>query len=125
MKWNDTTASKCRYGDIAGLIWGSWDILWEDSEEDYQGYADILAHKNGKYSFYEWSYGSCSGCDEWEGNNLSKKEIADEMVNTAMWFDDVQELKIWLGMLKSVATNTYYHRHDLIETLEKITGGNP
>ena len=39
MKWSDTTASKCRYGEIAGEIWGGWDVIWECSSDDYQGHA--------------------------------------------------------------------------------------
>jgi hypothetical protein len=35
MKWSETTSSKCRYGEVAGKIWGDWDIIWEDAEDDY------------------------------------------------------------------------------------------
>src|ERR1700739_419908 len=69
--WSETIASQCRYGDVAESIWGDWDIIWEDSEADYQGHASILARKNNRYSFYEWYYGSCSGCG---GGGGGKKE---------------------------------------------------
>lgn len=36
MKWEETIASQCRYGDIATRIWKDWNILWEDSTCDYQ-----------------------------------------------------------------------------------------
>jgi hypothetical protein len=99
MKYSETIASQCRYGDIAANIWGDWDILWESSEDDYQGYASILAKKDNKYCFYEWHYGSCSGCDTWEAEGFGDEDVEKEMRETAMWFDSKDELKIWLDML--------------------------
>lgn len=99
MKWNETTASECRYGEIAEKVWGDWEILWEDSEADYQGHASILAKKDNRYSFYEWWYGSCSGCDGWEADGSTDEQIEAEMCDTAMWFDSKKELKKWLDML--------------------------
>jgi hypothetical protein len=98
--WNETIASGCRYGKIAGRIWGDWEIIWEDSEADYQGHASILARKDGKYSFYEWWYGSCSGCDGWEAQNASDADIEKEMRETAIWFDNLDELRKWAEMLE-------------------------
>lgn len=100
MKWNETTASQCRYGDNAKEVFGSWEILWEDSENDYQGHATILGKKGGAYVFYEWHYGSCSGCDTWEDAGLSHEAIEKEMRDTAMWFDSKKELKEWLDKLE-------------------------
>ncbi|HSE02929.1 MAG TPA: hypothetical protein VLK35_02150 [Methylomirabilota bacterium] len=99
MNWHDTTSSQCRYGDIAGNIWGDWNILWEDAEADYQGHASFLAEKGGKYSFYEWWYGSCSGCDGWEADGASDEAIEAEMRSTAIWLDSKEELKRWAEML--------------------------
>jgi len=81
MKWCKTIANSCRYGDVASEIWGDWDIIWEDSENDYQGHASFIAEKNGKYCFYEWSYGSCSGCDTWEAAGLTDKQVEQEVNN--------------------------------------------
>ena len=61
MKWDLTVASHCRYGEEAQDLWGDWDIVWEDSEDNYQGHAKILATKDGRWAYYEWNYGSCSG----------------------------------------------------------------
>lgn len=100
MKWDKTIASQCRYGDIAEKVFGKWDIIWEDSEADYQGHATILGKKGRKYVFYEWWYGSCSGCDGWEADGKDDKAIEKEMKDTAMWFDGKKELKDWLDMLE-------------------------
>ena len=101
MKWSETTASECRYGEIAGRIWGDWDVLWERSEADYQGSAEFLALNDGKYCFYEWSYGSCSCCDTWESDNASDETIEQEMRSTAMWFSDRAAVECWIESLES------------------------
>jgi len=99
MKWNETIASECRYGDIAGTIWKDWEIVWEDSENDYQGHASFIATKDGKWSLYEWWYGSCSGCDGWEADGKNEEEIAADMRKDAMWFGNFTELFEWFGKL--------------------------
>jgi hypothetical protein len=100
MKWENTIASDCRYGEIAANIWGDWDIVWENSDADYQGHATILAEKDGAYCFYEWWYGSCSGCDDWEARDLTDAEIEAEMRERAAWLADRKALEKWLTMLE-------------------------
>jgi len=90
MKWSDTVASRCRWADAAIKNWGAWDIVWEDSESDYQGHAAILAAEpDGEHwEFYEWTYGSCSGCDSWEGTEYEDRDVlAAEMKKNAARFD--------------------------------------
>lgn len=99
MKWDKTTASKCRYGDVAGTIWGDWDILWEESESGYQGSARFFARNGDEVCYYEWDYGSCSGCDGWEAAGATDEKIADEMRRDAMWFKGVKDLESWAAML--------------------------
>jgi hypothetical protein len=79
MRWHDTIASKCRYGEIAERIFGNMEIIWESSYEDWQGSANILATNGINFYHYEWCYGSCSGCDDWEARSLSSEQIEDEM----------------------------------------------
>ena len=99
--WADTTASTCRYGEVAERVWGNWDVRWEDSEAGYQGHATILATKDGHWSFYEWWYGSCEGCDGWMADDRSDSDIEQEMRQTAMWFDDEAGLRAWLDLMES------------------------
>lgn len=64
--YEQTTAYKCRYGaEMAPLFEGA-SILWEDSEDDYQGHVEVLALRDQTLLYLEYSYGSCSGCDSWE-----------------------------------------------------------
>lgn len=119
MRFSETVASQCRYGSNAQGIWGGWDILWEDSEADYQGHAAILATFKGKYCFYEWTYGSCSGCDTWEDQGLTGDQI--EMRDTAMWIGDRDQLRIWGAMLDPMIS-----RPSLVQAIREhlaTTGG--
>ena len=105
MNWNDTVASSCRYGSNAGTIWGDWDVIWEESHSDYQGEAKFLAKKNNTYVFYEWTYGSCGGCDDWEYRNLTDVQIEAEMKRDAIEFDGLnskEHLANWCRMLEEV-----------------------
>lgn len=122
--WSETIANTCRYGDVAERIWGDWDILWEDSEADYQGHASILARKGNRYSFYEWWYGSCSGCDGWEADCKGDAAIEAEMRDTAMWFESKAELKKWLSMLTgNPRSNDSVERGSIAFGIDWLSGG--
>ena len=99
MRWDETVASRCRYGDEAGAIFGDAEILWECSTDDYQGSANLLARMpDGRFVHYEWTYGSCSGCDEWEARRLEGEAISEEMRQSANWFDSAETLKRYLRL---------------------------
>lgn len=124
--WDKTTAAQCRYGDIAGNIWGDWEIIWEDSEADYQGHASILARKGQRYCFYEWWYGSCSGCDGWEADGKDDAAIEAEMRDTAIWFESKAELKRWLDMLTGNPQSNYSPERGgggIVMGLDFLSGG--
>lgn len=100
MKWNDTVASSCRYGEIAGRIFKGAEILWENSDCDYQGHANVLAIlPNGDLCHYEWTYGSCAGCDSWEAYDLTEDQIEAEMRRDAVFISD---MKIMIKYLQHV-----------------------
>lgn len=107
MKWNETIASQCRYGEVAQNIWGDADIIWEDSEADYQGHATILAKTpDGKFWLYEWFYGSCSGCDSWEAAEMTDEQIEAEMRDQSAVFDDAEEMLLFLSNRQPVVTES-------------------
>ena len=121
MKWNESQASLARYADLAKRLWGDWEILWEDCDISYSGHADFIAMKEGKYSAYRWSYGSCSGCDRREGEDLSDEQIVDEMRKEARWFNDREGILAWLKDLASKPINDDYGMDGLTwDGLEKI-----
>jgi hypothetical protein len=99
MNWEDTEASKCRYGNIAGNIFRDADIIWENSEADWQGSANLLAATTyGTFIHYSWTYGSCSGCDEWEARELSEQEVEKEMRMAMAELSGRQELMAYLHL---------------------------
>ena len=88
MKWNKTIASSCRWANVVSdvLDTNNMEIIWEDSLQDYQGYADFVGIRpNGEIVHYAWTYGSCTGCDSWE--ERLKTEVAEEIKNTASVLD--------------------------------------
>jgi hypothetical protein len=114
MNWNETTTSNCRYADVAETIWEDWNIIWEEAYDGYQGGTEFLAEKDGQYSYYEWSYGSCSGCDDWEARELSNDDIKEEMLKEAMWFSDYQMLMNWINNLKKTGAHKVDHLYKAI-----------
>lgn len=99
MVWKDTVASRCRYGDDAEELFGAGDVIWESSEDDYQGFANVFVSlPDGRFAHYEWSYGSCSGCDEWESRELNHDAIVGEMRDAAAWLPDIEAAKRYLRL---------------------------
>lgn len=108
--FENSIAAECRYGEIANEIWQGWELLWENSVSDWQGEASFIVKNNetGQYCFYGWVYGSCSGCDGWEADDLTDNEIKKEMKSEAMWFKNKTELKKWMKMLEDVSKDNSY-----------------
>lgn len=106
MKWSETKASKCSYGEIAERIFEKANIIAEDSEIDYSGYANILAEMpDGTFIHYEWSYGSCSGCDEWESRDLTNDQIEEEMRREMTIFHDERSFYNYVNKLPAFKEN--------------------
>jgi len=123
MNFDATTASSCRYGGVASDIWGDWDVLWEHSYADYQGHARFLAVKDDIYVFYEWSYGSCSGCDAWEAANYSDEQIEAEMRDGAITFSSVEDVRTWAMMRNQ---NPYEEDgNDILRAINEWCVGTP
>ncbi len=99
MRWEDTIASRCRYGDTLAPLFEGGEVVWEHSEADYQGSANVLvAMPDGTFIHYEWSYGSCSGCDEWEARDLSDEEIRAEATRAMAVISGRDALKRYLHL---------------------------
>jgi hypothetical protein len=96
VRYQDTIASECRYGEYAAVIWRDMNILWEQAENSYQGYACLLGEDSeGRIHLGGWVYGSCSGCDDWEFRNASSEEIVEDMRRAVMTFDSPQAYLEW------------------------------
>lgn len=57
-----------RWAELVEPCWPGVRVIWAHGHYDYQGDATILGLlPDGQYLVCEWSYGSCSGCDPYEG----------------------------------------------------------
>jgi len=88
-----------RYSEILENVLdrlGAEKILKEEYEDDYQGYIDVdVLLKDGRVFSYEYSYGSCSGCDSWEAMDYSIEQIEAEMLTEATFFDNIDQYNKW------------------------------
>lgn len=46
-----------------------YDLVDSDGVSDYQGWGVLLGRCGNSWAILNWSYGSCSGCDRYEGMN--------------------------------------------------------
>lgn len=70
-------------------------VLRKSFESDYQGFVDVdVLLANGKVFSYYYSYGSCSGCDSWEGY---EDTVVQEMVKEATIFESLREYELWIA----------------------------
>jgi hypothetical protein len=109
MKWSDTVASVSRYGNIAERIFGDAEIIWEHSEGEYDGCVNVLAKMpDGKFAHYEWTYGSCSGCDEWEARGLDDDQVEAEMRSGIAFFDSQDVVEKYLHLDEATVKDMAY-----------------
>jgi hypothetical protein len=92
---------ECRYSEILEKVINDLNpekVLRLDYYSCYQGHVDIdVLLKDGRVYSYYYSYGSCSGCDEWESEHLSDEIIYEEMKN-ATYFSNIEHYDRWRGM---------------------------
>jgi hypothetical protein len=69
--------------DVNDLRWGpeavaivesvGWSVVDVGGVDDWQGCGVLLLHRAGDWATLAWSYGTCSGCDEFE--DMSDAEL--------------------------------------------------
>ena len=80
------------------------EILRKEYESTYQGFVDVdVLLSDGRVFSYCYSYGSCSGCDEWEGKNLSDDEIESVMMQESTIFNNRESYNQWRENVKAKA----------------------
>lgn len=86
--------------EVINLIGGK-EVLRIEYESDWSGYVDIdvLLDDNRVFS-YKYNYGSCSGCDEWEANELDKNDIKEIMLQESTIFDNIDSYNKWRLMVE-------------------------
>lgn len=97
MKFDESISGRCRHNELFRASMEDWNIIWEDSEDDYQGKVTFLAEYDGKYQFVEYEYGSCESCDPWL--ELDYDEQVYEAGKCIMLFLNKSSLLKWITML--------------------------
>lgn len=73
-RWHETVAEALPDGEV----------VFSTGTDDYQGSVSIVARlDDGRWLHYSWSYGSCSGCDQWEGEP-QERVVADIQAGAAI-----------------------------------------
>jgi hypothetical protein len=93
---------------------GGVTVLFLNFEADYQGFVDIdVLLSNGLVFSYYYTYGSCSGCDEWENRNLGSDEIEQIMIFESTRFSSLESYNNWALTVDS--RSKLIAKKDLIE----------
>ena len=97
----DAILESCRYCDELGTALKevrASKLLFLSYTSDYQGSVDVSALlEDGRVFSYEYSYGSCSGCDSWEAEELTYDAIVQEMVKNGTYFDSIGSWTAWMN----------------------------
>jgi len=120
MKWEDSTAAKCRYGDEVGAAFNKPIVLWERSYADYQGHAKVLCWDQARVVYYEWGYGSCSGCDNWEAQGLEGEKLVLTIRAQGEYFEDAEVLKKFFGPIYAQQGSGYGDEVTVNVTLDDL-----
>lgn len=62
------------------------EIVERAGVDDYQGWGAFLLRRGGSWGVLSWSYGSCSGCDNYE--DLGTQELRDAFDGLITWYLD-------------------------------------
>lgn len=75
-RWHKTVAKTLPDGEV----------VFSTGLCDYQGYVAIVARlDDGRWLHYSWSYGSCDGCDAWEG--VPEEDVKEDILKGAAIMD--------------------------------------
>jgi len=70
--------AECRYSENVQEVLtklGAKETLFINECDDWQGFLDVdVLLNDGRVFSYRYDYGSCSGCDEWEGEGYNNDE---------------------------------------------------
>jgi hypothetical protein len=98
----------CDYGPI---ICSFGEVLIQVDDEDYSGDTRVLYHRDGRYGFLIFGWGSCSGCDALQACDTFADcdQLIDEIENDIKWFDTLDEVKTYVADKHGREGEFYYH----------------
>jgi hypothetical protein len=72
-------------------------VIGHWNEGDYQGMVATCVELDGKFIIYNDYYGSCSGCDSWEGaDDEEVRNMCIGLSNSALIFENLEDVKTFL-----------------------------
>lgn len=103
MLLKDSDAMKARWSELAALGLEEATVIAAAGDSDYQGEGAYLVKpsegwRDDEYVFFEWSYGSCSGCDGYE--DMGEQERIATFVNGRVVYNRTT-LAAWADLLRT------------------------
>ena len=89
----------CVY-DYNPMIEDFGDVLFKVDDDGYQGDSYILygyMHKDSRFGFLNFGWGSCSGCDALQACSTWEEvqELYEDLRSQIKWFDSAEEAYKW------------------------------
>jgi hypothetical protein len=101
VKLCDSTRYSEDLAEACERLGGAENVQRLEFESDYQGFVDIdVLLLDGRVFSYYYSYGSCSGCDEWEDKSFSSEDVVKEILQEATLFDNQTQYFAWRDMVR-------------------------
>lgn len=110
------------HSDVMEVLFINGIVLGHVSSNDYQGnlgYAYLVYDFNhvAKIVLISDSYGSCSGCDQWEdASDADVRQLCTGLANDAHAFDSIEEAIEWLRK-EAVEDGAFYEWRELGDQL--------
>jgi hypothetical protein len=99
-------------------------VIAHYNEKDYQGVvATLVKLEDGRFACYSDYYGSCCGCDAWEGaTDEQVRTLCINLANGAKLFENVENLKEWLTItIEEQPAEWYEFREPAPKLLEELS----
>ena len=97
--------------DYTPLLNSFGTVLIRVDDDDYEGDSRILLHKDGRYGFLIFGWGSCSGCDALQDCDSydDLDALIDQLENEIHWFDSIDAAHTYIIEQDTNGRNFYSH----------------
>lgn len=107
--------------EVAGIDAGYYqgDYFAAVMDQDYFG--SSVYEEEDRIGLLVFGYGSCSGCDAWEGAESAsdRLEVLTRIVGLIKWFDDLAAMKAYLAS-NDPELEWYGHEEEWAEFVAKV-----
>lgn len=80
-------------GDYQPIVDSFGTVIIQIDDSDYQGDSRVLYEDSGRFGWFQFGWGSCSGCDALQACDtwLDIQSLVDELRESIKWFDGKQD----------------------------------